>query len=62
MLKKAQVGKAKREEELLKNGYPAYTTSVGWLAYSNEKIQNKCKEAMSKGFTRYHRHKENTSI
>lgn len=26
------------ESEILKTGYPSYTTSCGWLGYSDEKI------------------------
>jgi len=31
MLKKNEAGKQARIEEVKKRGYPAYTTSVGWL-------------------------------
>lgn len=31
MLKKKEAGKKARTEEVMKRGYPAYTTSVGWL-------------------------------
>lgn len=31
LLKKNEAGKKAREEEVIKRGYPAYTTSVGWL-------------------------------
>jgi len=40
-----------REEELKLKGYPAYTTSVGWLGYSDEKIRQLCREALKDGFT-----------
>ena len=43
-------GKAERIERLEKTGYPAYTTSAGWLGYSDEKLQRLCREAMSQGF------------
>lgn len=36
---------------LQKNGYPAYTTSAGWLRYSDEKIRNLCREAVADGWT-----------
>ncbi len=45
--------KAAREAELLKNGYPAYTTSVGWLGYSDEKIHWLCREALADGWTHF---------
>jgi L-fuconate dehydratase len=42
--------KADREAELLRTGYPAYTTSVGWMGYADEKIRALCREAMEEGF------------
>ena len=45
--------KTARESELLKNGYPAYTTSVGWLGYSDEKIHRLCQEALAEGWTHF---------
>jgi L-fuconate dehydratase len=37
LLKKMEPTKKQREAEVLKRGYPAYTTSAGWLGYSDEK-------------------------
>jgi len=45
--------KATREAELLRNGYPAYTTSVGWLGYSDEKIRDLCHAALAGGWTHF---------
>jgi len=42
-----------REEEMKKEGFPAYTTSVGWLGYSDERIRKLCKEAIEEGFTMF---------
>jgi L-fuconate dehydratase len=53
MLERQAVTKAARETELLKNGYPAYTTSVGWLGYSDEKIYRLCQEALAGGWTHF---------
>jgi L-fuconate dehydratase len=53
ILERHQSGKPAREAELLKNGYPAYTTSVGWLGYSDEKIHRLCNEAMADGWTHF---------
>ncbi len=44
--------RAKRKEQLRKEGYPAYTTSPGWLGYSDEKLERLCREAMAEGFGR----------
>jgi L-fuconate dehydratase len=46
MLERQASTKGTREAELLKNGYPAYTTSVGWLGYSDEKIHRLCQDAL----------------
>lgn len=42
--------KPSREVEMLRDGYPAYTTSAGWLGYSDEKIRMLCREALGQGF------------
>ncbi len=53
ILERQASGKPAREAELLKLGYPAYTTSVGWLGYSDEKIHRLCREAMADGWTHF---------
>ena len=30
-------------------GYPAYTTSVGWYGYSDDEVRKLCRHAMAKG-------------
>jgi L-fuconate dehydratase len=40
-----------RVDRLLADGYPAYTTSPGWLGYSDEKLDRLCKEAVAEGFS-----------
>ena len=42
-----------REAELHRDGYPAYTTSVGWLGYDDDKIRRLCQEALADGWTRF---------
>jgi len=32
-------------------GYPAYTTSTGWLGYSDDKVRRLCEEAVAAGWT-----------
>lgn len=53
LLERGAQGKEKREAELLRSGYPAYTTSVGWLGYSDEKINRLCAEALADGWTHF---------
>lgn len=51
LLQKAEAGKAERIERLKQEGYPCYTTSAGWLGYSDEKLRGLCREARESGFT-----------
>jgi L-fuconate dehydratase len=43
--------RAQREAEMLRSGYPAYTTSAGWLGYSDEKLRALCREAVAAGWS-----------
>jgi L-fuconate dehydratase len=45
--------RVEREAELLRDGYPAYTTSVGWLGYPDDKVRRLCREALAEGWTRF---------
>jgi L-fuconate dehydratase len=53
MLERNVAGKAAREAELLAEGYPAYTTSTGWLGYSDEKVRQLCRAALAEGWTHF---------
>ncbi|MRI01311.1 fuconate dehydratase [Kriegella sp. EG-1] len=50
MLKEKASSKQERINYLIENGYPAYTTSAGWLGYSDEKMRRLCQEAKAAGF------------
>ncbi|NML04786.1 L-fuconate dehydratase [Sphingomonas sp. G-3-2-10] len=50
LLKDREAGKAARIATLEARGYPAYTTSAGWLGYSDEKLERLCREAVAEGF------------
>ncbi len=50
ILKKNERSKTERIDYLLEHGYPAYTTSAGWLGYSDEKIRKLCREAKQDGW------------
>jgi L-fuconate dehydratase len=50
ILRAAEPGKPERIERLLAEGYPAYTTSPGWLGYSDDKLQRLAREAVEAGF------------
>ncbi len=51
LLNKTAATKQQRINHLLEHGYPAYTTSAGWLGYSDEKMRRLCREAKEEGFT-----------
>jgi L-fuconate dehydratase len=50
LLKAAVPGRLEREAALLETGYPAYTTTPGWLGYSDEKLVRLAREAVADGF------------
>ncbi|WP_207930252.1 enolase C-terminal domain-like protein [Streptomyces hainanensis] len=51
ILRRAEPGRAEREGRLLAEGYPAYTTTPGWLGYDDEKLARLCREAVVEGFS-----------
>jgi L-fuconate dehydratase len=53
MLHDLEPTRARREAEIVRDGYPAYTTSVGWLGYSDEKIRRLSADALAAGWTRF---------
>jgi len=53
MLRKGQEGKEKRIENLMKNGYPCYTTQAGWLGYSDEKVRELANKYLDLGYTAF---------
>jgi L-fuconate dehydratase len=53
ILRRNASSRAWREAELERDGYPAYTTSAGWLGYSDEKIRRLCREGMAQGWSHF---------
>src|SRR5262249_3440342 len=50
LLQRAAPGKSERIDYLTSQGYPAYSTSAGWLGYSDEKPVRLAKRAVADGF------------
>jgi L-fuconate dehydratase len=46
-------GRSTRQAEILQKGFPAYTTSAGWLGYSDEKLRRLCREAIAAGWSHF---------
>src|SRR5436309_1915963 len=38
---------------VLRTGYPAYTTSVGWMGYTDDGVRALCREALEEGWTHF---------
>ena len=53
ILKRNEATKAAREQAILSSGYPAYTTSAGWLGYSDEKVRALVREGLAQGWTHF---------
>jgi L-alanine-DL-glutamate epimerase-like enolase superfamily enzyme len=50
LLERQESGRKQRIEELEASGYPCYTTSAGWLGYSDAKLRRLCEEAVAAGY------------
>ncbi|XP_058031068.1 mitochondrial enolase superfamily member 1 isoform X2 [Ahaetulla prasina] len=53
ILQTGLAGKKEREEQMLKYGYPSYTTSCAWLGYPDHCLKQLCTEALKDGWTRF---------
>jgi len=51
ILRRAEPGRSERRARLLNEGYAAYTTTPGWLGYSDEKLTRLAREAVADGFS-----------
>ena len=51
LLRKLAPTKSARLAALRERGYPAYTTSAGWLGYADEKLRRLCREALAGGWS-----------
>jgi L-fuconate dehydratase len=51
LLQRNEGTKARRERLLLERGFPAYTTSAGWLGYAEETLPARVQAALDDGFT-----------
>ncbi len=51
LLARQQPLRAERIADLERSGFPCYTTSAGWLGYSDEKLRRLCGEAIDAGYS-----------
>jgi L-fuconate dehydratase len=50
LLERQETSRKQRIEHLEASGYPCYTTSAGWLGYSDAKLRRLCEEAVAAGY------------
>src|SRR5829696_8767563 len=50
LLEERASGRDARREEMERDGFPAYTTSTGWLGYSNDEVRRLAREAVEEGW------------
>src|SRR5262245_13113235 len=53
ILRRHEATKEQRIEKMLALGYPAYTTSAGWLGYSDEKVRTLVRAGIEQGWTHF---------
>ena len=53
LLERNVASRDQRIAQLQRDGYPAYTTSAGWLGYSDDKIRRLCREAIADGWSHF---------
>lgn len=53
ILQEGRRGIGERLRLLQENGYPAYTTSIGWFGFSDEKIRRLSRKALDEGWTHF---------
>ena len=53
ILRRQAPKRATREAEMRSDGYPAYTTSIGWLGYPDDKVRRLCREGVAAGWQHF---------
>jgi len=53
ILERNRPSREAREREMLDHGYPAYTTSAGWIGYDDDRIRRLCREGIAAGWEHF---------
>ncbi len=53
LLRRNVATKGEREREMRADGFPAYTTSSGWLGYSDDKVRRLCRDGVAAGWSHF---------
>ncbi len=51
MLEERAAGRAERAAEMRRDGFPAYSTSVGWLGFTDNEVRRRARAAVDAGWT-----------
>lgn len=52
-LERQAEGRPARRARMIRHGYPAYTTSAGWLGFPDDKLRALCREGLDQGWNRF---------
>jgi L-fuconate dehydratase len=53
LLERQRKSRADREAILRRDGYPGYTTSAGWMGYSDVQVRRLCEEGLAEGWRHF---------
>lgn len=53
ILDRGRSGREARLNEVTSRGYPAYTTSVGWMGYTDDRVRQLCRDGVAKGWRHF---------
>ena len=53
LLRRQSPGRAQHEAEMLRDGFPAYTTGAGWSGYDDEQMRLRCRETRAQGWRHF---------
>jgi L-fuconate dehydratase len=53
ILRRNEPSRAARRAEMERDGFPAYTTSAGWLGYPDDKLRRLCREFIADGWNHF---------
>jgi L-fuconate dehydratase len=53
LLRRWESDKSHRIDRLREKGYPSYTTSAGWLGYSDDALREKCRNLKARGWSHF---------
>jgi L-fuconate dehydratase len=53
ILRQQVPGRAARTAEMLASGFPSYTTSAGWLGFSDDQLRELCRDAIRGGWSHF---------